>query len=133
MYMKRKRLSPEDLNENTYKQIKKQSSDAPSLNRLQELRNYHRRTTNLYLEQARTNKALTSELDRPRARQTEDCSSECKEVSALPNVWDKGKHPLSPEEERQLKKWFKSIPLGVDGKRIPRAFDLSTKFNVSSV
>ena len=126
MDMERKRLSPEDLNERPHKRIKQQSSDAPSLNRLQELRNYHRRTTNFYLEQARTNKALTSELDRPSARQTEDCSSECKEVSALPNVWDKGKRPLSPDEERCLKKLLKSIPIGPDGKRVPRAFDLLT-------
>ncbi len=125
MYMERKRLSPEGLNEQPHKRIK--PSDAPSLNRLQELRKYHLRATNLYLGPARPNEALTSGLDRPSARQTEDCSSECKEVSALPNVWDKGKRSLSPEEERQLKKWLKSIPIGEDGKRAPR-IDLSTKF-----
>ena len=88
--------------------------------RLHELRKYHLRTTNLHLE-PRTDKAFTPELDRLSAR---DCSSE---ASALPNVRDKGKRPLSPEEERQLKKWLKSIPIGEDGKRVPRAFVLSDK------
>ncbi len=125
--MDRVRLSPENLNECPQKWAKQQSSDASFPNRLQELRKYHLRTTNLYLEQARTNKAFTSELDRPSARQTEDCSSACKEVCSLPNVRDKGKHSLSPEDERLLKKWLKSIPIGEDSKRVSRV-DLSTKF-----
>ncbi len=82
MYMDRIRLSPEKLNESPKKRTEQQLSN----NRLQELRKYHLRTTNFYLEQARTNKAFISELDIPR----EDCSSK---VSALPNVCDRGKTP----------------------------------------
>ncbi len=65
--MDRVRLSPENLNECPQKWAKQQSSDASFPNCLQELRKYHLRTTNLDLEQARTNKAFTSELDRPSA------------------------------------------------------------------
>jgi hypothetical protein len=115
MYMDSVRLSPEKLNESSEKRTEQQLSN----NRLQELRKYHLRTTNLYLEQARTNKAFISELDRPR----EDCSSK---VSALPNVRDKGKHPLPPEEERQLK----SIPIGEDGKRVPREITFRPNYDI---
>ena len=91
--MERRNLSPD---RDRQKQIEQSSLDAPFPNRLQELSYYHLRTTNLYLEQARTNEAFTSVLDRQSTRQTEDCSSECKEVCSLPNVWDKGKRQLSP-------------------------------------
>jgi serine/threonine protein kinase len=118
MYMDRVRLSPDNLNECPQKWAEQQSSDVSFPNRLQELRKYHLRTTNLYLlETVRTNKTFTSELDRTSARQTEDVY---KEVLALLN---KGKCQLSTEEE----KWLKSIPIGEDGKRVPR-IDLSTKF-----
>jgi hypothetical protein len=74
------------------------------------------------LLEPRTDKAFTSELDRPSAR---DCSSE---ASALPNVRDKGKRLLSPEEVRQLKKWLKSIPIGEDGKPIEKQIILSEHY-----
>ena len=81
--MDRRSLSPENLNERPQKRAEQQSSDVPFLDRLQELRNYHLRTTIHYLEQARTNEAFTSGLDKPSERQTEDCSSGCKEASVL--------------------------------------------------
>ncbi len=62
-------------------------------------------------------------MDRQSARQTEDCSSECKEVSALPNVWDKGKRQLSPEEEE----WLKSRPLNEYGKLREKIVNLSSE------
>ena len=118
--MERRNLSPD---RDRQKQIEQSSLDAPFPNRLQELSYYHLRTTNLYLEQARTNEAFTSVLDRQSTRQTEDCSSECKEVCSLPNVWDKGKRQLSPEEE----KWLKSRPLDEYGKHREKIANLSSE------
>ena len=123
--MDRRNLSPD---RDSQKQIEKSSSDVPSLDRLLELRKSHligfgQSPHGWGDQQVRTNEAFTSGLDGQSARQIEGCSSECKEVSVLSNAWDKGKYKLSPEEER----WLKSIPIGENGQRVPRAFDLSSE------
>jgi hypothetical protein len=69
----------------------------------------------------------SSGLDKPSARQTEDCSSECKEVSVLSSARDTGKCKLSPEEDRLLTEWLKSQPIGENGQRVPRV-ELSDTF-----
>ena len=117
MCMDRRSLYPENLNECPQKWAKQQSSDASFPNRLQELRKYHLRTKNLYLEQTRINKTFASESDNSRAIQEKDVYKE------VPSLLNKGKCRLSTGEE----KWLKSIPIGEDGKRVPR-IDLSSKF-----
>ena len=44
----------------------------------------------------------------------------------IEDVWDKGKNKLSPDEERLHEEQRKSTPIGPDGQRVPRAFDLAT-------
>jgi hypothetical protein len=116
--MERRNPSPD---RDSQKQIEQSSSDASSkkISLEQHMRMFGQKND----QQAYTNEAFTSELDGQSTRQTEDCSSECKEVSVLPNVWDKGKYKLSPDEER----WLKSIPMGENGQRVPRV-ELSTTF-----
>ncbi len=90
------------------KQIEKSSPDALPSNRLQELRKSHL-------------------IRNPHRWGDQQICTECKEVSALSNAWDKGKYKLSPEEDRLLNEWLKSLPIGENGQRAPKV-ELSTTF-----
>ena len=92
-------------------QIDRSSSDAShnNISLRQHMKMFGQRND----QQARTNEAPTSGLDGHGARQIED-------------VWDKGKNKLSPDEERLHEEQRKSTPIGPDGQRVPRAFDLAT-------
>lgn len=70
--MDRRNPSPENSNGRRPDKAGEQSQDTPSPNRLQELRNYHLRTTNLYSGQVSTNEASISGSDRQSARQSID-------------------------------------------------------------
>ena len=72
-------------------------------------------------QQVGLNETTFSRSDEHSARQTEDCSSESREVSALSNARDKEKDPLSPEEEE----WLKSRLLDEYGKLRERIVNLA--------